>query len=221
MITKEYFDFFAELEKNNNKEWFDANRKRYEKHVKVAFKNLVEQIITEVAFVDDSIAALEAKDAIFRINRDIRFSNDKTPYKTQMSAIIAPLGKKDKASPGLYLEIDQSGINVYGGTYMPDKDQLTNLRNNIAEDMDGFQEALASPDFVSHFGGLAESEKNKRIPKELVQAAEEEPLIYNKSFYFISREEIDFDEPRIVDIVMIKYLAAKPVTDWLSNAIGS
>ena len=84
MITKEYFKFFAELEQNNNKEWFDANRKRYDKHVKTTFKKLVEQIITEVAFVDDSIASLEAKDAIFRINRDIRFSNDKTPYKTQL-----------------------------------------------------------------------------------------------------------------------------------------
>ncbi len=220
MITKEYFDFFAELEQNNNKEWFDANRKRYEKHVKVAFKNLVEQIITEVAFVDDSIASLEAKDAIFRINRDIRFSNDKTPYKTQMSAIIAPLGKKDKTSPGLYFEIDKSGINVYGGTYMPDKDQLLNLRNKIAEDMDGFHEALANRDFVAHYGGFAEAEKHKRLPKELQHAAEEEPLIYNKGFYFISREEIDFDEPRIVDIVMIKYLAAKPVSDWLRNAIG-
>lgn len=220
MITKEYFDFFAELEQNNNKEWFDANRKRYEKHVKTAFKNLVEQIITEVAFVDDSIAALEAKDAIFRINRDIRFSNDKTPYKTRMSAIIAPLGKKDKTFPGLYFEIDQSGINVYGGTYMPDKDQLLNIRNGIAEDMDGFHEALADPDFVSHFGGFADSEKNKRIPKELVPAAEEEPLIYNKAYYYVSREEIDFDEPRILDIVMIKYLAAKPVSDWLQNAIG-
>lgn len=220
MITKEYFDFFAELEQNNNKEWFDANRKRYEKHVKIAFKNLVEQIITEVSFVDDSLASLEAKDAIFRINRDIRFSNDKTPYKTQMSAIIAPLGKKDKTTPGLYFEIDKSGINVYGGTYMPDKDQLLNIRNSIAEDMDAFREVLADSNFVSHYGGFAEAEKHKRIPKELQPAAEEEPLIYNKAFYFISHEEIDFDYPRIVDIVMIKYLAAKPVTDWLINAIG-
>ena len=154
MITKEYFKFFAELEQNNNKEWFDANRKRYDKHVKTAFKKLVEQIITEVAFVDDSIASLEAKDAIFRINRDIRFSNDKTPYKTQMSAIISPIGKKDKTNPGLYFEIDKSGINVYGGTYMPDKDQLLNIRNCIAEDMDGFHKALANPEFVAHYGGF-------------------------------------------------------------------
>ena len=220
MITKEYFDFFAELEKNNNKEWFDANRKRYEKHVKVPFKKLVEQVITEVAFVDDSIAALEAKNAIFRINRDIRFSNDKTPYKTQMSAIISPIGKKDKTNPGLYFEIDRSGINVYGGTYMPDKDQLLNIRTNIAEDMDGFHAALSNPEFVAHYGGFAESDKHKRLSKELQPAAAEEPLIFNKAFYFVSREEIDLDDPRVVDIIMIKYLAAKPVSDWLKNAIG-
>lgn len=221
MITKEYFDFFAELEQNNNKVWFDANRKRYEKHVKIPFKKLVEQIITEIAFIDDSVASLEAKNAIFRINRDIRFSNDKTPYKTQMSAIIAEKGKKDKSSPGVYFEINKSGINIYGGVYAPDKDQLLRIRNNIAEDMDGFHTALNDSNFHSHYGGFAEADKNKRIPKELIPAAEEEPLIYNKSFFFASHEEIDDqNEPRIVDIVMIKFLAAKPMRDWLTVAMG-
>jgi len=221
MITKEYFDFFAELEQNNNKAWFDENRKRYEKHVKVPFKQLVELIITEVAFIDESVASLEAKNAIFRINRDIRFSNDKTPYKTQMSAIITAGGKKDKTSPGVYFEITKSGINIYGGVYGPDKDQLLSIRNSIAEDMDGFHEALNNPDFQSHYGGFAESDKHKRIPKELQPAAEEEPLIFNKSFFYVSHEEIDDqNEPRIVDIVMIKFLAAKPMRDWLTEAMG-
>lgn len=222
MITKEYFDFFAELEQNNNKEWFDANRKRYDKHIKVPFKKLVEQIITEIAFIDESVASLEAKNAIFRINRDIRFSNDKTPYKTQMSAVITAGGKKDKTSPGIYFEITKSGINIYGGVYAPDKDQLLNIRNQIAEDMDGFHDALNDKDFQMHYGGFAQTDKNKRIPKELIPAAEEEPLIYNKSFFYVSHEEIDDqNEPRIVDIVMIKFLAAKPMRDWLSNAMES
>jgi len=221
MITKEYFDFFAELEQNNNKEWFDANRKRYEKHIKVPFKKLVEQLITEIAFIDESVASLEAKNAIFRINRDIRFSNDKTPYKTQMSAIITAGGKKDKTSPGIYFEITKSGINIYGGVYSPDKDQLLAIRNKIAEDMDGFHKALNDKDFQTHYGGFADADKHKRIPKELQHAAEEEPLIYNKSFFFASHEEIDnLNEPRIVDIVMIKFLAAKPMRDWLTNAMG-
>lgn len=220
MITKEYFDFFAELEQNNNKEWFDSNRKRYEKNIKVPFKKLVEQIITEISFIDESIASLEAKDAIFRINRDIRFSNDKTPYKTHMSAIIAEKGKKDKTSPGVYFEIDKSGINIYGGVYSPNKDQLLSIRYSIAEEMEGFHTAMNDSNFQSHYGGFAESEKNKRIAKDLVPAAEEEPLIYNKSFFFVSREEIDDqNEPRILDIVMIKYLAAKPMRDWLSDAM--
>src|SRR6056300_1464554 len=104
MITKEYFDFFAELEKNNNKEWFDKNRKRYAKHVKEPFKKLVSDLITEVSFIDSDIATLEPKNAIFRINRDIRFSNDKTPYKTFNGAVIAPKGKKDHTTPGIYVE---------------------------------------------------------------------------------------------------------------------
>lgn len=221
MITKEYFDFFAELERNNNKEWFDANRKRYEVAVKTPFQRLVNQIITEIAFIDTAVSSLEAKDAIFRINRDIRFSNDKTPYKTRMSAIITPTGKKDKTTPGIYFEIDKDSINIYGGVYMPDKDQLLSIRNKIAEDLDGFRKVLANPEFALHYGGLAESDKNKRLPKELIEAADEEPLIYNKSFYFSSQEKIkDKENPQILDIVMIKYLAAKPVSDWLKVAMG-
>lgn len=222
MINKEYFDFFAELEQNNNKEWFDSNRKRYENYVKLPFNKLVEQIITEIAFVDEAIASLEAKNAIFRINRDIRFSNDKTPYKTQMSAIISPIGKKDKTTPGIYFEINKNSINIYGGVYMPDKDQLLSIRNKIAEDMNGFHNALADKNFQSHYGGFAQSEKHKRLPKELAEVADDEPLIYNKSFFYSSHEEIqDKNEPRILDIVMIKYLAAKPLSDWLKKAITS
>lgn len=221
MITKEYFDFFAELEQNNNKEWFDNNRKRYETHVKIPFAKLVEKIITEIAFVDDAISSLQAKDAIFRINRDIRFSNDKTPYKTRMSAIISPVGKKDKTT-GLYFEVDKSGVNIYGGAYMPDKDQLLAIRNKIAENIDGFRSVIANKDFQTHFGGFLETEKNKRLPKELMEAAEEEPLIYNKSFFYHSSVPINNkSNPKIVDIIMIKYLAAKPVSNWLDSAIHS
>jgi uncharacterized protein (TIGR02453 family) len=220
MITKEYFKFFVELEDNNNKEWFDANRKRYEKDVKAPFSKLVEKIISEIAFVDESISSLEVKDAIFRINRDIRFSNDKTPYKTRMSAIISPSGKKDKSFAGIYFEIDKSSVNIYGGVYMPDKDQLLSIRNKIAEDMDGFHSAIANKEFVAHYGGFSEAEQNKRLPKELMAAAEEEPLIYNKAFFYHSHETIkDKNNPKIVDIIMIKYLAAKPVADWLQAAL--
>ena len=85
-LEKEYLNFFNELSENNNKLWFDENRKRYEKFVKKPFENLITDLIAELSNIDLKIT-MQAKDAMFRINRDIRFSNDKTPYKTQMSAL--------------------------------------------------------------------------------------------------------------------------------------
>ena len=87
MFNEEYLDFFKELAQFNKKEWFDENRKRYEKSVKIPFKKFVTELIQEIQKIDPEVE-IEAKDAVFRINRDIRFSKDKTPYKIQMSAIL-------------------------------------------------------------------------------------------------------------------------------------
>ena len=87
-FSSDYLEFFKELAPNNNKDWFDKNRKRYIDSVKEPFKKFVTDLIQEISKVDDEVQ-IEAKDAIFRINRDIRFSKDKTPYKLNNSAIIS------------------------------------------------------------------------------------------------------------------------------------
>lgn len=113
-FVKDFIDFFSELEKNNNKVWFDENKKRYEKYVKIPFIEFVTEIIIRVQ-EDDSLVNINAKEAIFRINRDVRFSNDKSPYKSHTSAAISAGGKKDFAYPGIYLELSHKGLGVYGG----------------------------------------------------------------------------------------------------------
>ena len=97
-FTQDFIDFFQELSANNHREWFHANKKRYEQQVKVPFQSFVQLMIDRVQEVDRNVV-LTPKDAIFRINRDIRFSADKTPYKTNVSAIISSGGKKDKNDP--------------------------------------------------------------------------------------------------------------------------
>ena len=94
-FTKDFIDFFKELAANNKKEWFDFNRKRYEKSVKQPFAEFVQEMIDRIR-ADDPKVDISTKDAIFRINRDVRFSKDKTPYKTHMAAIVSARGKKDK-----------------------------------------------------------------------------------------------------------------------------
>ena len=98
-FTRDFIDFFKELSADNKKEWFDLNRKRYETSIKRPFAEFVQEMVDRIR-ADDPAVDISTKDAIFRINRDIRFSNDKTPYKTYMAALVSANGKKDKGTPG-------------------------------------------------------------------------------------------------------------------------
>ena len=126
-FTKTYTDFFEELEKNNSKEWFDENRKTYEKEIRDPFKVFAAALIEGLEPVMGMIP-MTARDAMSRINRDIRFSKDKTPYNIFFGATVAPGGKKDMTNPGLYLQANHKAITCYSGAYMLNKKQLQGVR---------------------------------------------------------------------------------------------
>lgn len=218
-FQKDFLDFFIELAPNNNKDWFDQNRKRYENSVKEPFKKFVNHIISKLAEIDPAFKELEAKDCIFRINRDIRFSKDKQPYKMQVSAVVSPLGKKSKAINGVYFELGPEHLRVYGGVYEIDKDDLLTVREGIAENIAEFQKTYNNPLFVKTFGEL-KGEKNKIIPKELKLAAEKEPLIFNKQWYFYTQfepERILFDN--LDETIINCYKAGRPVEEFFNKLI--
>src|SRR5690349_8634042 len=98
-FKKDFVDFFKELSKNNSADWFAANRKRYEQSVKEPFAQFVGEVIRQVQKIDPEVK-IKPGDAITRINKDIRFSKDKTPYNTHVGAVISKAGKKDKSVPG-------------------------------------------------------------------------------------------------------------------------
>lgn len=217
-LTSEFFDFFKELAPNNNKDWFDENRKRYKNHVKEPFDNLVEEAIEKVKEVDNRIEC-QPKDCVFRINRDIRFSKDKTPYKMNRSAIISVGGRKRKDIPGLYFEVDCEKVRIYGGCYQPDKDQLLRIREEIAFNPEEFQALINDKDFKSTFGDI-QGEKNARIPKELQEAGAKEDLIYNKQFYWFAEypPEIALKED-FPDLLAAHYSIMKPVSDFFEKPV--
>jgi len=218
-FQKDFLDFFIELAPNNNKDWFDLNRKRYENSVKEPFKKFVNHIISKLAEIDPTFKELEAKDCIFRINRDIRFSKDKQPYKMQVSAVVSPLGKKSKAINGVYFELGPEHLRVYGGVYEIDKDDLLTVREGIAENIGEFQNTYNNPLFVKTFGEL-KGEKNKIIPKELKLAAEKEPLIFKKQWYFYTQfepERILFDN--LDETIINCYKAGRPVEEFFNKLI--
>lgn len=218
-FTPDFLQFFIELAPNNHKDWFDLNRKRYEKSVKEPFKDFVEHMIKEIAKTDASFKDLEAKDCVFRINRDIRFSKDKTPYKMNVSAVVAPEGKKSKAVNGVYFEFGPEHVRVYGGVYEIDKDDLLTVREGIANDLQGFQEAYSNPRFKKVFGTIL-GEKNKVIPKELKEAAEKEPLIFNKQWYFYAQFDAETVlDPKLDQLLLDCFEAGKPVEHYFNKLI--
>jgi uncharacterized protein (TIGR02453 family) len=218
-FKQEFLDFFIELAPNNNKDWFDLNRKRYEQFVKNPFSKFVQHIISEIAKTDKSFKDLEAKDCIFRINKDVRFSKDKSPYKMMVSAVVAPSGKKSKAINGVYFELGPEHLRVYGGIYEIEKEDLQELREGIAKKSDEFKKLYSDKKFKETFGAIR-GEKNKIIPKELREAAEKETLIFNKQFHFFT----EFPPETILDknldkIIIDCFETGKPIENFFNNLI--
>lgn len=219
-FTEDYLNFFKELAANNHRDWFHENKKRYEKSVKEPFKTFVQDIINQVAAIDGRFTG-EAKDAIFRINRDIRFSKDKTPYKLNLSALIAPGGRKQgMGTPGLYMEAGPEHFRIYSGLYMLDKDTLYRVREYIIKHSKRLDKLVSDAEFVEKFGELR-GEKNKVLPKEFKAVAEKQPFIFNKQFYFFAEFEPEVIlRDDLAEVVMNHFGASEPMRKFLTEAKG-
>jgi uncharacterized protein (TIGR02453 family) len=180
MFSQSYIQFFQDLSVNNNTEWFNANKKTYENDVKKPFETFIAKIIDEVHQISPEIL-IDPKDAIFRINKDIRFSADNSPYKTEMSAVISRLGKKGNPCPGLYINLGAEKTTIASGLKMLEKQQLADIRYHIANNLEQFEAIIHNPNFKAAFGEI-QGEKIKRLPEEFKEAAEKQSLLFNTSF---------------------------------------
>jgi uncharacterized protein (TIGR02453 family) len=197
----EYLKFFKGLAKNNSKEWFDKNRATYNQYVKTPFYAFVEEMIVRI-HADNPDVLINASEAIFRINRDIRFSKDKTPYKTHLSAFISPGGKKAKDEPGFYFQLGVDGIRIYSGIHLPDKENLEKLRRAISNNPDEFAKIIKDKKFVSKYDKVL-GEQHKRIPPEFKDAFQKQPLIANKDFYVMANLESSYlTKDKLSEILM-------------------
>lgn len=163
MISKETFQFLKELKSNNNKEWFDENRSTYTL-LRKDFGNFIELLINDIGLFDKESAQTTAKASIFRINRDIRFSNDKLPYKTNFGAFIAKGGRKG-INAGYYIHVEPGACFLAGGIYMPSGPMLKAIRTEIYENTVTFKKIVEDPEFLRHFGKNFWGEKLKTAPK--------------------------------------------------------
>jgi uncharacterized protein (TIGR02453 family) len=181
-INDSFFRYFKKLAANNHRDWFESNRNEYETEVKKPFDHLVDALIFELAKTDKRFAGLQAKDCVFRINRDVRFSKDKSPYKLNKSAIISPGGKKNHNGMGFYFELGPEECGFYAGAYMPDTENLQKIRQHIAKNSKLFSAIITDLQFKKYFKEVL-GDKQKRVDAAYKTAAEAQPLIYNKQFY--------------------------------------
>lgn len=218
-FTDDYLNFFKELAANNNKEWFDANRERYENSIKKPFQLFIDDLIESLSKIDAEIQ-ITSKEAIFRINRDIRFSTDKTPYKLNNSAIISKEGKADKNHPGLYIELGPEHMRIYGGVYMPNALEIQKVKESIAQKLDVFNKIINETEFKNSYGTIR-GEQQKRIPKEFKEAAQKQPLLLNKQwYYFVEFEPETIFRKDLVKLVTEHYQYSFNLKEFLRKAIG-
>lgn len=218
-FTNDFIDFLKELKDNNNREWFLENKKRYEISVKVCFENFIQDMIYRIKEEDESLM-VTPKEAIFRIYRDIRFSKDKTPYKTYVSAVISNGGRKNISDPGIYLEFSSEYLRFYSGIYQLSAEQLVKVRSFLGSNLDEFNVLLKNNKFKKYFGTIR-GERNTRIPKEFNEASQEQPLIANKQFYYFS--ELNANKilsNNLSSILMNLYYVAKPMNEFLKKALS-
>jgi uncharacterized protein (TIGR02453 family) len=179
-MLQEYIQFLAELEQNNNKQWFDINRARY-KELQAQFQVFVGEIIPEIGKYDQTIKYLTPKDCTFRINRDVRFSPNKMPYKTQTSAGFNQ-GGKSAYTPGYYFQIDHDGsMMVAGGQWFIEPKDMFLFRTKIDEKADKLREIIKDKDFVKKYTEL-KGEKLKTCPKGFNKDNPNLDLLVRKSF---------------------------------------
>ncbi|MCK8523105.1 DUF2461 domain-containing protein [Aquimarina sp. D1M17] len=217
-FTNDFIDFFKALSSNNHKEWFHANKKRYELSIKQPFTLFVEAMIKEIQKEDQGLT-VAPKDCILRIHRDVRFSKDKSPYNLHYTAFISNGGRKDKSIPGIFIRFSPEMIGIMGGCFGPSKEQLAKIRTTIAKEPKVFRSLIEDKKFSQKFGEI-KGDIMKRIPKEWQESCKKEPLIAHKQFYFVAEASPDLImSTHLLDTLMDYWRSMRPVNEYLTKAI--
>ena len=211
-------NFLTALKANNNRAWFQQNKPQYETARNLVSAFLDQQFIPGILHFDTAVAGLSAKQCMFRIYRDVRFSKDKTPYKTYFGSYVASGGRKSQFC-GYYLHLEPDNCFVAGGAYCPKGEILKKIRQEIYYNFDAFSLLIASTDFKKTFGNIT-GEKLKRppvgFPKDFIGIE----LLKQKDFTVFHRFEDSFvDAPNFTDYLLTTCEKMKPLNDFFNRAI--
>lgn len=207
--------FFRDLRDNNNKIWFDENKKIYNQEVKEPFIRFIRDLLALIIVEEREYATVDPKKSIFRINRDIRFSKDKSPYKLSAGAHIGRYSK-DSDFPRYYLHFLDNQSFMAAGCRELTTQNLKNLRLGINANYDTFCEITQSDTFLK-YNVQAETEKSKKLPKELDDVGDSRPILYNKLFYCSAKlsEEIIYGND-LLNYIFEIYRSQRPYLNFIS-----
>jgi uncharacterized protein (TIGR02453 family) len=218
MVHQDLIPFLTELGENNSREWFNANKNRYDK-LKKTFADFTQQLIFHTSQIDSDLRGLEPSDCIFRIYRDVRFSADKSPYKTNMGAWLVKGGKKSPCA-GYYFHVQPGSVFVSGGIYMPDANLLKALRREIYDNIDEFLEIIENKEFKKAFPSLDQDLILSRPPKGYSADFEHIDLIKLKSFTVSCPFTRDIDDNNeLLEEIQRKFVLLKPFNRFFNNMI--
>lgn len=218
MLAKESLQFLDDLRKNNNRDWFQGQKKRYETY-KENYHSVVSDFIKAMATYDASLESLNVKDCTFRINRDIRFSKDKSPYKTHMGIWLST-GQKNTNLAGYYIHIEKGKSFMAGGKWQPDNADLKKIRKEIEFFHDELDTILSDKKFQSEFGGFDREDSLKTAPKGFEK--DHVAIEHLKLKSFIVSQPIEdklLTDKDFVQKISAKLALIKPLNDFLNRAV--
>ena len=220
MITASTLSFLKLLKKNNNKPWFDANKCKY-LDARNNFEQFVAPLLQKMALFDEDLKELEYKNCLFRINRDVRFSKDKTPYKINFSASFNKGGKKSIYA-GYYLHVQPGGNSFTGGgLWRPEAEQLKKVRQEIDYCFPEFKKIIEALTFKKNYGGL-EKDQNQmliNIPKGYEKENPAADFLRMKSFVATKNiADADLTNPKFMNEIVQSYKALKPLLNFINRS---
>lgn len=212
-------EFLSDLNENNNRDWFKSNKDYYEE-ARSEFVSMVENLIPALAVTNPLISNLAVKDTIFRIYRDVRFSKDKSPYKTAFGAYMAPGGRKSML-PGHYFHIEPGNSFVAGGCHNPQGDRLKSLRSEIYYNSSEFNSIINADDFIKLFGELT-GDKLKRPPIGFPKDFDDIELLKFKEYIVLHKfDDKTVESSDFLNLAVAVFEKMNPFIGFLNRALSS
>lgn len=220
MLQKSTLEFLIQLNDNNNKVWFDDNRKKYEA-AKQDFEAFIAEVLVANTTLIPELEGRKAKDCIFRIFKDVRFSKDKVPYKNNFGAAFGKAEKKTVGA-GFYIHLQPGNHNfIGGGIWMPEAETLKAIRQEIDYNFIEFQKIVSKASFQKMFGDLDASEKLKKCPKDYTDDNPAIEYLKLKSFTVgTAISDKDMLSKEVIAKVVAVVKEMKPLIDFLNQAIA-